>query len=255
MTATRAAIGLALGFTLLAGAAIPASASNVYVNPIRLVLGGAARTAALTVKNTSTEALRLQLSVFAWAQDATGQMQLSPTQDIVFFPRLVTLAAGEQRMVRVGTSVPPADVERAYRLFVEELPPLETESAALPPGLVRVRARLGIPIFAPPPRGRAEPRLSALAARDGRVTFELDNPGTVHVAPPEVRVRGLDAGGGVVWERALESWYVLARGVRAYAIELDPRTCGATARIAVDVQAAAHTAAERLDLPPGACPR
>src|SRR5512136_1744285 len=98
-----------------------ARAADFTVNPIQIFLAAQTQSAILTVHNTSTEPLRFQLNAFGWAQDAAGQMQLTPTNEVIFFPRLLTLAPNEQRIVRVGTSVAPGPVERTYRIFVEEL--------------------------------------------------------------------------------------------------------------------------------------
>ena len=140
----------------------PARAADFTVNPIQIFLSGQTQSAILTIQNTSTEPLRFQLNAFGWAQDAAGQMQLTPTSEVIFFPRLLTLAPNEQRIVRVGASGPPGPVERTYRIFVEELPP-STQQAA-PPGQVRVLARMGIPIFV---EARAGARRAAPGPPDG----------------------------------------------------------------------------------------
>src|SRR5216684_4497892 len=92
-----------------------------------------------------------QVTSFAWSQDASGAVQLAPTEDIVFFPALLTLKPGEERKVRVAATVAAKDVERTYRIFFEELPPLER-----PQNLgaqVRILTKMGIPIFVAPAKG------------------------------------------------------------------------------------------------------
>lgn len=232
-------------------AAPSAHAADFTVNPIQIFLGGQVQSAILTARNASGEPLRFQLNVFAWSQDPTGQMRLAPTTDIIFFPRLLTLAPGEQRIVRVGTAAPPGPVERTYRLFVEELPAVATE--ATPPGAVRVLARLGIPIFVQPTVGRPELRLGRLSLQAGRMIFELRNAGTKHVVPHEVHVRGLDASGGPVWERALDGWYVLAGESRIYHVALGRDECVRTRTVVVDVTAGEQVLTERLDVPTQHC--
>ena len=105
---------------LLVGAS--ASAATFSVNPTQIYLSGRTTSALLTLRNDSTETLRFQLSAFAWNQSATGEILLEPTQDVVFFPALLTLKQGEERRIRVGSTVSPGAIEKTYRIFVEELP-------------------------------------------------------------------------------------------------------------------------------------
>ena len=50
-------------------------------------------------------------------------MTLNPSSDVTFFPKLVELAAGASRNIRIGINAGMArDVEQSFRLFIEELP-------------------------------------------------------------------------------------------------------------------------------------
>lgn len=241
---------LLLAIALIAGSP-PANAADFTVNPIQIFLAGQTQSAILTVHNTSAEPLRFQLNAFGWAQDAAGQMQLTPTSEIIFFPRLLTLTPNEQRNVRVGTSVASGPVERTYRIFVEELPPSAAQAA--PAGQVRVLARMGIPIFVAPRTGRAELRLAPPTLRSGSVVFELRNSGTKHAVPQEIRIRGLGPTGEAVWERGQDGWYILAGDRRVYELPLSREDCARTKTITVEVRAGEQTLAERLDVVAAAC--
>jgi fimbrial chaperone protein len=241
------AVVLAIGL----GLAAPAGAADFIVNPIQIFFTGQTRSAILTVQNTSDEPLRFQLDAFAWAQEPGGQMRLTPTRDIIFFPRLLSLAPREQRIVRVGISGPPGPVERTYRIFVEELPPLSTEGT--PPGQVRVLARMGIPIFVAPPTAQPELRMGGLTVQPGQVRLELRNGGTKHVVPQRVHVRGLAADGEAAWQRDLEGWYILAGDHRVFDIPVSRDECLRTRSITVEVQAGDPPLRERFDVAPQAC--
>ena len=228
-----------------------AGAADFTVNPIQIFLPGPNQSAILTVQNTSGEPLRFQLNAFAWNQDAAGGMLLTPTSEIIFFPRLLALAPGEQRIVRVGTSAPAGPVERTYRIFVEELPP--PAQAAAPPGQVRVLARMGIPIFVEARTGKAELRLTRPAQQPGRLVFELRNTGTKHAVPQSIRVRGQGPTGETLWEGEEAGWYILAGGQRLYDLPFPPEACVKTTAVAVEVRTEEQTLTERLDIAAAAC--
>ena len=118
-----------------------ASASTYSVNPTRVFLSAATRSALVTIKNESDQPLRFQLSVMAWSQDPTGEMQLAPTEEIVYFPTLLTLARGEERKIRVGAATALSNVEQTFRLFIEELPAQDRPGE---PGAVQVLTKTGI---------------------------------------------------------------------------------------------------------------
>ena len=155
------------------------------------------------------------------------------------------------KAVRVGISGPPGPVERTYRIFVEELPPLATQST--PPGQVRVLARMGIPIFVTPRTAQPEQRMAGLTVQPGHVLLELRNGGTKHLVPQRIQVRGLAASGEAVWQRELEGWYILAGDHRVFDIPLPRDECLRTRSIAVEVLAGEPSLRERFDVAPQAC--
>jgi fimbrial chaperone protein len=228
-----------------------AGAAAFSIDPTQIRLSARAPSALLTVRNESAAPVRLQISAFAWAQAASGEMQLGPTDDIVFFPALFTLAPGEARKVRVGTTAAFGSVERSYRLFVEELPG-EPGARAAGTG-VQVLTRMGIPVFLQPESPRASASLGGLGIRDGAVSFRLQNTGTVHFVPDTVRLRAEDGGGAAVIDQAIRSWYVLAGGTREFQVTVEPPACGQVRLLRVEVQVGDAVMRERLETPRGTC--
>jgi len=226
----------------------PASAASFTVDPTQIFLSGRTNSVLLTLRNASTETLRFQLSVFTWAQSPSGQMQLEPTEDIVFFPSLLTLKPTETRRVRVGSATTLDVREKTYRIFVEELPPVEKAAG------VRVLTKMGIPIFVRPAKEVAAAALSDLRQQNGSLRFTLANAGTVHLVPQSIKVRGL-AGTTTAFERELEGWYVLAGGRREFEMAFPKTECAQVTSIIVDVQFASGKVQERLQTPNGACSR
>ena len=230
------------------GGGSPASAATFTVDPTQIFLRNRTGSVLLTLHNQSTDTLSFQLSVFAWTQSSTGEMQLQPTQDIVFFPPLLTLKPSETRRVRVGTATTFDAKEKSYRIFVEELPPADA------PKGVRVLTKMGIPIFLRPVKEVATASLTDLRQQNGQLKFTLSNEGTVHFVPRNIKVRGL-AGSKTAFERELEGWYLLAGGRRDFETALPNDACAQVTSIVVDVQFESNQVQERLQTPTGACAR
>ena len=226
-----------------------ADAATFTVEPTQIVFSNRTNSVLLTLRNESTESLRFELSVFKWGQSPSGEMQLEATDDIVFFPALLTLAPGESRRVRVGSATEFDKVEKSYRIFVEELPPLERQSSG-----VRVLTKMGIPIFLRPAKEVASATLTNLAQKSGTVFFTLRNEGTVHFVPQQIRVRGF-AGSAPAIDRQIDGWYILAGGHREFDMAFPVAECSRITSVAVDVQFGSESLQERLQTPNGVCSR
>ncbi len=223
---------LSVLLALLALPAASSAAATFSVTPTRVVLNAKTASTLLTITNDSAEALRVQVSVHAWGQSVSGEMQLARTEDVVAFPGLFSLAAGETRKVRVAHTAGTAPLEKAYRIYVEELAHASSSGETA----VRMLTRLGIPIFVRPDRPNARAELREVGVRDGRLMFTLTNTGNVFFIPDRVRVRAFTASGEPVNEQAPTAWYVLAGGSRAFEIAYDPAACRRVRRVLIEVQ-------------------
>ncbi|HEU4522322.1 MAG TPA: fimbria/pilus periplasmic chaperone [Thermoanaerobaculia bacterium] len=244
---------IAAGLALQAGSI---SASTFRVTPIRVTLDRSGASALLTLSNESKDTLRFQISAVSWAQDPMGNMKLEPTQDILFFPALLSLEPGAERKVRVSSKTPVGSVEKTYRLFFEELPPLATPEGQ--GAQVRILTKMGVPIFLTPQKVSEKATIENARFEDGKLRFDVRNEGTVRFAIQGVKLRGIDANDATVFERQLEGWYVLAGTHRSYELPVPADVCSRLKSILIAAQtdsaaAGAAAATGQVDVPAAAC--
>src|SRR5262245_61428709 len=169
-----------VGLGLALGQAELAQASVLHVSPVKVELSRATPSMLVTVGNDSDRELRFQVSAFAWEQAPDGTMQLLSTRDIVFYPMMLTIAAGEERKIRVGTTVAIGTVEKAYRIFVEELPPAPGTEGGAGGINVRVLTKMGLPIFLEPPQPEPQAAIEVLEIASDHVRYRVRNTGNAH---------------------------------------------------------------------------
>lgn len=237
--------------TLLLAPPPLAAAATYTVNPTRVYLNAGATSALMTLKNESPTTLRMQLRAQRWDQTRAGEMQLAPTEDLIVFPSLLTLAPGEERKVRVASSVPFGAVEKTYRLYVEELPAGAGDDSGSPS--VRILTRMGIPVFLQPSRPTATAVLKGVGLSGGALAFELANSGNSHYIPESVVVRAFTGAGEPVGEWPMSGWYVLAGGSRAFTLTLDRPRCERVRSLLVEVTIGQTLLKSPLTTPGGAC--
>jgi fimbrial chaperone protein len=218
------------GALCLGGRARPA---ELQLNPIRIELSQRESKSILALTNGAKEPVRVEVKVFAWDESASGEMKLEPTKDVLAFPTLLTIAPGETRNVRVGAATKFAEVEKSYRLFVEELPRAQRADQ---PAQVQVLSRIGIPVFLSPPKKRRQLAVEGLAAGGGAARFALVSRGNVHARPERIVLVARDGAGATVLEKPIDAWYVLPGGRREYAVELPRDRCRDVRALAVEVR-------------------
>lgn len=207
---------LATLFALLlaCGAALGGS---FEVNPIRVELSGASRSAALSVRNTGADAVVVQLSAQAWSQ-SEGKDVLNDTRDVLLSPAVATIPAGAEQIVRIGLRrAPDARRELSYRVFIQEVPPPPKPEFQ---GLV-VALRVGLPVFVQPTQGQAQAALvwhAALTSPDS-VRVKVENRGNGHIqvsslalfSPQEAEALGTQSGLAYVLPGQARVWYLKLR--------------------------------------------
>jgi len=234
------------------GQASLASGATFSVNPTRVVLTARAATSLVTIRNEGDQPSRFQVNVVKWGQDERGQMQLTPTDDMVVFPLMMTLDPGQERSVRVGAATTFGPVEKSYRLIIEELPPLERSADT---ANVRMLTRMVVPIFLEPPSPKASARLTDVALGAGVLHFTLQNTANVYFIPDAVTVKAFDQRGTELLINTLEAWYVLAGGSRVYEVEMPQPLCEQMRSLAIEVTIGTASLKARLETPASACGR
>ncbi len=234
-------------------------ASAFHVTPIRVDFDRNTTSTVMTLVNESTEQLRFQVSVSLWQQDKQGQMQLAPTDDIVFFPALLSLKPGEERKVRVGRTVAPSDVEKTYRISFEELPPLQKAGEPPKGSQVKIITKMSIPIFVSPDNRKTAAEIADASVRNGKLKFDLKNGGNVHYMAQSVRVTGMGEGNQAVFDRQRQGWYVLSGESRTFDMDIKPEECAKLKSLRIEVRTdmteipETSTLKRDLDVPAGAC--
>lgn len=209
--------------------AVPVSAGDWRVIPIRVDLGEGVRSGSVRLINSHTGDLRLQVSASSWTQDASGEDIYTPTDDLIFFPKLLKIPPGEERLLRVGINWSPGTSEKAYRLFVEEIPPPRTEGHSQ----VAVAVRFGLPVFVDPQQPRLEVEGEGLNLGPEGVSVRVVNRGNQSVKFQSVRFSALSKEGGEIAGAEGRGWYVLPGNERTFSAEFDRPVCDALDRLKV----------------------
>jgi fimbrial chaperone protein len=241
---------LALALGLLCGAG-RARASGLNISPVQVWLSPETSKSLLTLRNEGPGDARYQVSTMAWDEDARSGMKLVPTEDIIVFPTILELKAGETRSLRLGSVVPFGPIEKTYRVFLEELPAPEKPQAR---STVRVLTRVGIPVFLAPVKALEDIRLSSIALGKAGASVDVQNTGNVHFRVDSVRMEGFGQGGNRIFEKQAQGWYVLAGGHKRYELEVPRDACAKVRKLVVSVKTDKEQVFnEPLETPGGAC--
>lgn len=207
-------------------------AAEFSVSPIRLHLEPGARSAAVTVSNDDVRPLRMQLRLVRWTQDADGVDVHQDSDELVYFPRMMSVPPGEKRLVRVGLKTPAGATERSYRLYLDELP--EPAEGARPAASgVSFTIRFALPVFLPAAiAAKQSGAIESLTLRDGKLRVAVRNSGNRNFRIASVAAR---SPAGFVAEAP--GWYLLAGASRVHTIEIPPEVCRGLRRLDVTVKA------------------
>jgi fimbrial chaperone protein len=122
-----------------------ADAASLRISPIGIDILSNQRASSLTLVNSDSEPLSVQVRIFKWSQ-VNGEDRLELTNDLLVSPPAATVPAGASYMIRVARpSVTPVQGEQSYRLFIDELPkPIDPR--AVGQGISMV-LRTSMPVF------------------------------------------------------------------------------------------------------------
>ena len=205
---------------------VVASAPPAFkIDPITVTLGHGDGSALVSVINQGDTKIRFQVTGAAWHQSVDGHIELEQSPALVFFPTVFSVDAQETKRIRVGVTVPAGNVERAYRLTIAQLPPLEQVIAPSKGAAVSTLLRVSVPVFVEPSAPAAGYDITQPVVSDGSLRFEFVNTGNVHILLNGVEVVGKDAAGATTFDYKDNAWYVLAGGRRDFSFALRKSAC------------------------------
>ena len=230
-----------------------ASAGEFSVNPIRLELGANVRSSVIGIKNEGKQKLSFQLQAMEWTQDSAGKDQYVDTQDLVFFPKILSVEPSEEGLIRVGSKTAAVPLEKTYRLFIEELPTTSKDpegSAAQ----INVLIRFGAPIFIAPLKPQDNLDIENFNLTKGVVTIAARNTGNRHQLVQGINLKGTDSSGNEVYALTLADRYLLTGTARSYATSIAPGPCAKITALALEFKTDKFSATRKLDVLRAMCP-
>lgn len=241
----RRVVAWPLALAIALTAALPARAHDFSVYPLRVDFAPGDRSGAVGVNNVDAQPMRFQLKLVEWTQDAEGKDVYRDSDELIFFPRLFTVAPGEQAVARVGPKRTYTGKERTFRLFIEELP----DDAEKPKTTgIKFNIRFAVPVFVATQGARPQAVIEPLDLKDGKLTALVRNIGSAHFRIESLEVRGENG-----FERKAEGWYLLAGATRQHTLDVPRKACLAAKRLEVKVRAGEQLLTAGLDIAPGMC--
>lgn len=160
-----------------------ANAEGIAVSPVNIVMAPGQAAATLTIVNSGDRDVSFQIRAYGWQEDRAGDVQLTPTTDLLVSPPLGTIAPGATQIARLVLDHAPQDRELSYRILFDELaPPAQA-------GLVHIALRLSIPVFAEP-AGIAAPHVQwRLASQGSQLWLVAHNDGKRHQVVRDIALK------------------------------------------------------------------
>jgi fimbrial chaperone protein len=107
--------------TGIALAAAGSAHAGYSVSPLGRVNADTTQTDVITVINTTNSYEKIQVRTFTWTQ-VDGKDVLTPTREIMATPGMLSLKAGEKKVVRLMRMKAATGKEMDYRLLINEVP-------------------------------------------------------------------------------------------------------------------------------------
>ena len=250
-TALRYLVILSFVFSLFALCADNLSAADFTVSPVRVFIAPGKKAEIVTIKNNSDENLTVQMSSFLWEQDAEAKDVLTPTEEVIFFPRIFTVKGKEERILRLGVKFPATDVEKTYRIFIHEVP--EPQEKQPEGAYLRTLMRVSVPVFVAPAKVKAEAIIDAESLKNGVLSFSVKNSGNVHELLKTAHVEGLDAKGNPVFKKDLAGWYVHRGKSKPFSTEIPKDVCASVKTLKIKIDTDRTAISDRMDVSPDMC--
>lgn len=222
-----------------------ASAAEFSISPISLQLPPEVRAGVVGINNKDKRPIRFQLALVEWTQNAKGEDVYVPSDDLIYFPRQITVQPGERGIARIGSKAPSKKTEKSYRLRVEELPePLEDASTSA----LNLTITFAVPIFVGPSETTPKAVIAPMQLEHGKLTATIQNNGNAHYRIDSLELTGTDG-----YTEKQEGWYLLPQAQRDYVFAIPPEVCKSQKSVQLHVKVGDQLFNSALDVDPSLC--
>jgi fimbrial chaperone protein len=224
MKSIRKAVALALAALL----ALPASAGEFTIMPVRIFMTARDRAIAITVTNEGNEDIVMQADLFSWKQKPDGSDDLALTEDLVLSPPILKLAPKSRQVVRLARlTPPPASGQQTYRLIMREVPEAKPSTELR----VQVALAFSLPIFITAPGAKRTLQCAPQRTAPDAVNVVCENSGNAYA---QVRALELVSAAGQKLAGRDTGGYILPNIKRAFDVKkADGRIPGGPVKVQV----------------------
>ncbi len=171
--------------------------AQLTIWPVNVALWPQKRMDVVHLINKGKTAVNIQVSAASWDIDKNGKSIEVSTGDFIFFPRLTTIAPGEDKSIRIGYNGVFPVREKPYRLYFEELPKLKRPAAQEETRMgfgVEIVLKLSVPLFVRQTKDPGKPRFRIITPTktETGLRIGLQNKGNDHFQLKQLLVKLLD---------------------------------------------------------------
>lgn len=177
--------------------------ANLGVWPIKISLWPEKNINEIHLTNKGMKDVNVQIYAKSWDMDENGKFIEADSGDFVFYPRLLTIPASSDKVVRVGYNGDFPPLEKSYRLYIHELPQISAAKKEQNTGMsadINILMRLSLPLFVAPAKTAPAPRPTVHtfhSTTDG-IKVAIKNNGSHHFMVQRLQARLLDSKGAVL---------------------------------------------------------
>jgi fimbrial chaperone protein len=247
-TATRLLV-LACLFSLFLSC-LSLYAASFDIQPVRIELNDKTRLGKLTIRNVSENDLSVQVKAYEWNQNEKAEDVYQETQDIIVFPKIMTIAKGEERFIRLGTNVQSGLKEKTYRVYIEEIPSNASDKEGTN---IRLFMKVGIPLFlkSSAPQDKAE--IDTVSMNEGKIRIKVRNSGNTHFIVTGINVSGQNNSGQESFNRDISGWYLLSGSEKVYETDIPQDCCAAISNFNIELKASKIVVKKQLRVDKSMC--
>ena len=226
-------------------------AGKLRVLPIKLFFDQSNKADTITLVNDGEGDLKVQMRLFEWTQNELGEDKYVESSDLIFFPRITVIEPQQRKVVRVGPKELNNDLEKTYRLYIDEIPDRKKKEKE---GIsIGFSIRFALPIFIKAAKESVSGEIEKVYIDKEKINVTIKNTGNTHFRIKEVAIRGENKNGDEVYSSSIDGWYLLNNVSKTFSAEISNIECKKINNIDVTMAAENLNLQRRIDVGEGVC--